>query len=187
MLFTIHYLRSISFFCQNAHHDWLTKEYISNWFLVNYLTFTCSFPTSPTVPVSVTRILPDQPPFANLSWPNTRFINETDTANLICETKGTEVINIVWMFQNTCEPCDDPKCKRHYPCYGSRCGARYDEERIPQRMVFSRTLRIPDISREYTGCYKCEAQNSKAIDQKHFKLIVQCKYIILFTKGQKVN
>ena len=34
VLFTIDYLRSISFFCQNAHHDWLTKEYISNWFLV---------------------------------------------------------------------------------------------------------------------------------------------------------
>ena len=35
MLFTIDHLRSISFFCQNAHHDWLTKEYISNWFLVS--------------------------------------------------------------------------------------------------------------------------------------------------------
>ena len=34
VFFTIDYLRSISFFCQNAHHDWLTKEYISNWFLV---------------------------------------------------------------------------------------------------------------------------------------------------------
>ena len=34
VLFTIYHLRSISFFCQNAHHDWLTKEYISNWFLV---------------------------------------------------------------------------------------------------------------------------------------------------------
>ena len=34
VLFTIDHLRSISFFCQNAHHDWLTKEYISNWFLV---------------------------------------------------------------------------------------------------------------------------------------------------------
>ena len=32
--FTIEHLRSISFFCQNAHHDWLIKEYISNWFLV---------------------------------------------------------------------------------------------------------------------------------------------------------
>ena len=38
MLFTINYFRSISFFCQNAHHDWLRKEYISNWFLVNYAT-----------------------------------------------------------------------------------------------------------------------------------------------------
>ena len=28
--------RSTSFFCQNAHHNWLTKEYISNWFLVIY-------------------------------------------------------------------------------------------------------------------------------------------------------
>ena len=36
VLFTIDHLRSISFFCQNAHHDWLTKEYISNWFLVEY-------------------------------------------------------------------------------------------------------------------------------------------------------
>ena len=34
MLSTIDHLRSISFFCQNAHHDWLTKGYISNWFLV---------------------------------------------------------------------------------------------------------------------------------------------------------
>ena len=34
VLFTIDHLRSISFFSQNAHHDWLTKEYISNWFLV---------------------------------------------------------------------------------------------------------------------------------------------------------
>ena len=34
VLFTINHLRSISFFCQNAHHNWLTKEYISNWFLV---------------------------------------------------------------------------------------------------------------------------------------------------------
>ena len=34
VLFTIDHLRSISLFCQNAHHDWLTKEYISNWFLV---------------------------------------------------------------------------------------------------------------------------------------------------------
>ena len=34
VLFTIDHLRSISFFWQNAHHDWLTKEYISNWFLV---------------------------------------------------------------------------------------------------------------------------------------------------------
>ena len=34
VLFTIDHLRSISFFYQNAHHDWLTKEYISNWFLV---------------------------------------------------------------------------------------------------------------------------------------------------------
>ena len=34
VLFTIKHLRSISFFCQNAHHDSLTKEYISNWFLV---------------------------------------------------------------------------------------------------------------------------------------------------------
>ena len=36
VLFTIDHLRSISFFCQNAHHDWLTKEYISNWFLVSF-------------------------------------------------------------------------------------------------------------------------------------------------------
>ena len=34
VLFTIEHLRSISFFCQNVHHDSLTKEYISNWFLV---------------------------------------------------------------------------------------------------------------------------------------------------------
>ena len=34
VFFTIDHFRSISFFCQNAHHDWLTKEYISNWFLV---------------------------------------------------------------------------------------------------------------------------------------------------------
>ena len=34
VLFTIDHLRSTSFFCQNAHHVWLTKEYISNWFLV---------------------------------------------------------------------------------------------------------------------------------------------------------
>ena len=34
VLFTIDHLRSISFFCQHAHHDWLTKEYISNLFLV---------------------------------------------------------------------------------------------------------------------------------------------------------
>ena len=34
VLFTIDQLRSISFYCQNEHHDWLTKEYISNWFLV---------------------------------------------------------------------------------------------------------------------------------------------------------
>ena len=34
VLFKINHFRSISFFCQNAHHDWLTKEYISNWFLV---------------------------------------------------------------------------------------------------------------------------------------------------------
>ena len=34
VLFTIDHLRSISFFCQNAHHDRLTKEYISNWFQV---------------------------------------------------------------------------------------------------------------------------------------------------------
>ena len=36
VLFKIDHLRSISFFCQNAHHDWLTKEYISNWFLVTF-------------------------------------------------------------------------------------------------------------------------------------------------------
>ena len=35
VLLTIDHLRSISFFYQNAHHDWLTKEYISNWFLVS--------------------------------------------------------------------------------------------------------------------------------------------------------
>ena len=29
VLFTIDYRRSISFFCHNAHHDLLTKEYIS--------------------------------------------------------------------------------------------------------------------------------------------------------------
>ena len=34
MLFTIDHSRSISFFCQNAHHDWLTNDYISYWFLV---------------------------------------------------------------------------------------------------------------------------------------------------------
>ena len=34
VLLTIDPLRSISCFCQNTHHDWLTKEYISNWFLV---------------------------------------------------------------------------------------------------------------------------------------------------------
>ena len=34
VFFTIDHLRSISFFCENTHHDWLTKEYISNWFLV---------------------------------------------------------------------------------------------------------------------------------------------------------
>ena len=34
VVFTIDHLGSISFFCQNAHHDWLTKDYISNWFLV---------------------------------------------------------------------------------------------------------------------------------------------------------
>ena len=39
VLFTIDYFRSISFFCQNAHHDWLTKEYISNWFLVVLFQF----------------------------------------------------------------------------------------------------------------------------------------------------
>ena len=35
VLYTIDHLRSISFFYQNAHHDWLSKEYISNWFLVH--------------------------------------------------------------------------------------------------------------------------------------------------------
>ena len=34
VLFTADHFRSISSFCQNAYHDWLTKEYISNWFLV---------------------------------------------------------------------------------------------------------------------------------------------------------
>ena len=38
VLFKIDFLRRISFFCQNAHHDWLTKEYISNWFLVNWFS-----------------------------------------------------------------------------------------------------------------------------------------------------
>ena len=42
MLFTIDHLRSISFFCQNAHHDWLTKECISNWFLVKGNAYTVS-------------------------------------------------------------------------------------------------------------------------------------------------
>ena len=37
VLLTIDRLRSISFFWQNAHHDWLTKEYTSNWFLVNLI------------------------------------------------------------------------------------------------------------------------------------------------------
>ena len=42
VLFTIDHLRSILFFCQNAHHDWLTKEYISNWFLVKvHHSYTC--------------------------------------------------------------------------------------------------------------------------------------------------
>ena len=41
--FTIDHLRSISFFCQNAHHDWQTKEYISNWFLVKALHDKCLF------------------------------------------------------------------------------------------------------------------------------------------------
>ena len=36
VLFTIDHLNSISFFSQNAHQDWLTKEYITNWFLVLY-------------------------------------------------------------------------------------------------------------------------------------------------------
>ena len=40
VLFKIDHLRSISFFCQNAHHDWLTKECIiklvsSVWIFVN--------------------------------------------------------------------------------------------------------------------------------------------------------
>ena len=35
VLFTKDHLRSISFFYKNAHHDWLTKEYISNWFVVS--------------------------------------------------------------------------------------------------------------------------------------------------------
>ena len=39
VLFTINHLRSISFFCQKAHHDWLIKEYISNWFLVYKLEY----------------------------------------------------------------------------------------------------------------------------------------------------
>ena len=33
MLFTSDYL-SISFFCQSAYYDWLTKDNISHWFLV---------------------------------------------------------------------------------------------------------------------------------------------------------
>ena len=33
VLFTIDLLWKISCFCQNAHHDWLTKEY---WFLVRF-------------------------------------------------------------------------------------------------------------------------------------------------------
>ena len=35
VLFKIDHLRSISFFSQNAYHDWLTNEYISTWFLVS--------------------------------------------------------------------------------------------------------------------------------------------------------
>ena len=44
VLFKIDHLRSISFFCQNAHHDWLTKEYISNWFLVSATWFETHTP-----------------------------------------------------------------------------------------------------------------------------------------------
>ena len=32
--FTTDYFRSTSFFSENAHHDWLTKENISKWFPV---------------------------------------------------------------------------------------------------------------------------------------------------------
>ena len=39
VFFTIDHLKSISFFCQNAHRDRLTKENISNWFLV--FLYTC--------------------------------------------------------------------------------------------------------------------------------------------------
>ena len=58
MLFTIHHLRNLSFLCQNAHHDRLTKEYISNWFLVpgdgfhygistSIIILSCSINTAP--------------------------------------------------------------------------------------------------------------------------------------------
>ena len=44
--FTVDHLRSIIIIlCQTAHHDWLTKEYISNWFLVIVATLR-AYPTS---------------------------------------------------------------------------------------------------------------------------------------------
>ena len=43
MIFTIDHLRSISFFCQNAHHVWLTIGYKSNWFLVKLREYFLAF------------------------------------------------------------------------------------------------------------------------------------------------
>lgn len=151
-----------------------------------FLTFIVTI--SSTVPVNITGIKPNHPPYFNLTNPNTRYVNETDMADLECETEGTEPINVVWTFQNTCEPCNAIECRKHYPCKAT-CGDLSDGKGgIPERFVFQRNLTIPDISREYTGCYKCEAQNIKTRDEKYFKLVVQCKYIFnTFPSDQKIN
>ena len=129
-----------------------------------------------SVPVTITAIGPLRPPYFNFSSPDTRFFNETDTANVTCYTDGTEPIDIFWIPQplgcTMCQGCPIPKT--------------YNPTTNRKLYIYNRSLVIPNVSRQNSTCYMVKAENKGAHNiWELVQVKVQCKYNTLEMTGWK--
>ncbi|XP_072049613.1 neural cell adhesion molecule 1-like isoform X2 [Amphiura filiformis] len=129
------------------------------------------------IPVKITRIAPETYPYFNITRPNTRFFNESTTAHMTCITDGTGDITILWVREpkgcKTCQNCNIPKDYK----------TDYDEYE-PERLIYNRSLVIPNISRDNSTCFGVKAENLGSRNEwRLIDVVVQFKPRVIAVNG----